>query len=204
MGALCLANCGKKESADAVVLEVEAAKDALNTNEILSMLKQNADLVTTEVSIRKIGIYDSSKHDKFSWTKLSSWKIGDRKCIVPVEVTIKYGYDLRDMTTDNIKLTDDSTAIIIELPKAKIIDAGYNLMIDEGTVVSLSTGMRDKIGHEVEEEIRKKGYEAVMKEDIMSMVATDVEQNAKTVFASIVKNAGIKDIEVVVITKKSK
>lgn len=204
MGAFCLADCSKKESTEAVALEVEAAKDALNTNEILSMLKQNADLVTTEVSIRKIGIYDSSKHDKFSWTKLSSWKIGDRKCIVPVEVTIKYGYDLRDMTTDNIKLTDDSTAIIIELPKAKIIDAGYNLMIDEGSVVSLSTGMRDKIGHEVEEEIRKKSYEAVMKEDIMSMVAIDVEQNAKTVFESIVKNAGIKDVDIVVITKKSR
>lgn len=202
MGALCLANCGKKEAAEGVALEVEAAKDALNTNEILSMLKQNADLVTTEVSIRKIGIYDSSKHEKFSWTKLSSWKVGDRKCIVPVEVTIKYGYDLRDLTTDNIKLTDDSTAVIIELPKAKIIDAGYNLMIDEGSVVSLSTGLRDKIGHEVEEAIRKKGYEAVMKEDVMSMVANDVEQNAKTVFESIVRNAGIKDVEVVVITKK--
>lgn len=202
MGAFCLANCGKKEAAEGVALEVEAAKDALNTNEILSMLKQNADLVTTEVSIRKIGIYDSSKHEKFSWTKLSSWKVGDRKCIVPVEVTIKYGYDLRDLTTDNIKLTDDSTAVIIELPKAKIIDAGYNLMIDEGSVVSLSTGLRDKIGHEVEEAIRKKGYEAVMKEDVMSMVANDVEQNAKTVFESIVRNAGIKDVEVVVITKK--
>lgn len=202
MGVFCLANCGKKEAAEGVALEVEAAKDALNTNEILSMLKQNADLVTTEVSIRKIGIYDSSKHEKFSWTKLSSWKVGDRKCIVPVEVTIKYGYDLRDLTTDNIKLTDDSTAVIIELPKAKIIDAGYNLMIDEGSVVSLSTGLRDKIGHEVEEAIRKKGYEAVMKEDVMSMVANDVEQNAKTVFESIVRNAGIKDVEVVVITKK--
>lgn len=202
MGSFCLANCGKKEAAEGVALEVEAAKDALNTNEILSMLKQNADLVTTEVSIRKIGIYDSSKHEKFSWTKFSSWKVGDRKCIVPVEVTIKYGYDLRDLTTDNIKLTDDSTAIIIELPKAKIIDAGYNLMIDEGSVVSLSTGLRDKIGHEVEEAIRKKGYEAVMKEDVMSMVANDVEQNAKTVFESIVRNAGIKDVEVVVITKK--
>ena len=32
---------------------------------ILSRIKQKADLVTTEVKVRKLAIYDSSKHEKF-------------------------------------------------------------------------------------------------------------------------------------------
>lgn len=199
---MLVANCGKSSPSEEE-LKAEAAKRAMDTNSLLSKLKQNADLVTTEVTVRKIGIYDSSKSEKFSWRKPGSWKVGERKCIVPVEVKIKFGYDLREMTTDNIKLTDDSTAIVIILPEPKIIDAGYNLMIDDGSVVSLSTGLRDKVGHEVVEELRKKAYDSVMKEDIASLVGDDVEKNAKAVFEGIVKSAGIENVSIIVTPKKS-
>lgn len=173
-----------------------------DTKTILSSLKQNADLVTTEVTIRKICIYDTSKEEKFVLTDINTWKYGDRMCIVPVEVKIKYGYDLRDLSIDKIKLTDDSTAVIIELPKAKIVDAGYNIMIDEESMVSISTGLRDIIGHEMEEKIRQKGYESVMKEDIEQLVGNDIEMNAKSVFESIVRSLGYKDVAVYVKTDK--
>ena len=58
---------------------------------ILSRIKQKADLVTTEVKVRKLAIYDSSKHEKFELKDPRTWKYGERKCIVPVDVTIKYG-----------------------------------------------------------------------------------------------------------------
>ena len=94
---------------------------------ILSTIKQEADLVVTEVTIRKIAYYDSSLHERVSITDPSTWKYGDRKCIVPVEVKIKYGYDLREMTLENVKVNDSLHIIEVTLPEAKIIDCkGHN------------------------------------------------------------------------------
>ncbi len=196
----CNGNSGEQDSLS--LLEKDHALPSTQT--VLSQLKQNADLVTTEVKIRKIVKYDSSKHESISVFNPNTWKYGERKCIVPVEITIEYGYDLRDMTIDNIKLTDDSTAIVIELPKPKVINAGYNMNIDEGSVISISTGLRDKVGHELEEELRRKGYEAVMKEDLSSYVQDDVEKNAKTVFESLVKALGYKDVRIITSADYSK
>lgn len=193
--------CNSKQES-AIEKSIKEEYSLPDTKTILSSLKQNADLVTTEVTIRKICIYDTSKEEKFVLTDINTWKYGDRMCIVPVEVKIKYGYDLRDLSIDKIKLTDDSTAVIIELPKAKIVDAGYNIMIDEESMVSISTGLRDIIGHEMEEKIRQKGYESVMKEDIEKLVGNDIEMNAKSVFESIMRSLGYKDVAVYVKTDK--
>ena len=169
---------------------------------ILSRIKQKADLVTTEVKVRKLAIYDSSKHEKFELKDPRTWKYGERKCIVPVDVTIKYGYDLRDLTTDDVKLTDDSTAIVILLPEPKVIDAGYEAKVDENAVVRMSSGLRDKISHEEVDRLMEMTYQAVMKEDFSKMVGNDLENNAKVVFTSIVKSAGIKNVEVIVVSKE--
>lgn len=169
---------------------------------VLSSIKQKADLVTTEVKVRKLAIYDSSKHEKFELKDPRTWKYGERKCIVPVDVTIKYGYDLRDLTTDDVKLTDDSTAIVILLPEPKVIDAGYEAKVDENAVVRMSSGLRDKISHEEVDRLMEMTYQAVMKEDFSKLVGNDLENNAKVVFTSIVKSAGIKNVEVIVVSKK--
>lgn len=192
--------CSDNVKADSDIMESEYKLP--DTRTILSTIKKQADLVTTEVNVRKICIYNSNKQEKFIWVDPRTWKYGDRMCIVPIDVKIKYGYDLREMTVDNIKLSDDSTAVLIELPKAKIVDAGYNLNVEQESVVSISTGMRDKIGHELEEEIRRKGYEEVMKEDIEKLIGNDVEANAKSVFESILRGMGYKDVAIMVISKK--
>lgn len=165
---------------------------------ILSGIKQKADLVTTEVRVRKLAIYDSSKHERFELKDPRTWKYGERKCIVPVDVTIKYGYDLRDLTVDDVKLTDDSTAVVILLPEPKVIDAGYEAKVDEKKVVKMSSGLRDKISHEEVDELMERVYKEVMKEDYTELIDKDLEHNAKTLFASIVKSAGMKNVEVVV------
>jgi hypothetical protein len=165
---------------------------------ILSRIRQKADLVTTEVRVRKLAIYDSSKHEKFELKDPRTWKYGERKCIVPVDVTIKYGYDLRDLTIDDVKLTDDSTAVVILLPEPKVIDSGYEAKVEEGQVVRMSSGMRDRISHEEVDQLMEQAYRAVMKEDFSEMVERDIEQNAKVVFEAIVKGIGMKNVEVVV------
>lgn len=175
---------------------IEAAHVLPGSSEILTQLKQCADIATTEVKIRKIAIYDSNSQEHFKWTSPNTWKYGERKCIIPIEVTIKYGYDLNELTIDDIKLTDDSTAVVVYLPKAKIIDAGYNTEIDRASVTSISTGMRDKIGHQLEEEIRRKGYEAVLKEDLSGAIGKDIERNAKTLFESLIKSLGWENVQI--------
>lgn len=169
---------------------------------ILSSIKQKADLVTTEVKVRKLAIYDSTSHEKFVLKDPRTWKYGERKCIVPVEVTIKYGYDLRDLTIDDVKLTDDSTAVVILLPRPKVIDSGYEAEVEEGSVVRMSSGLRDKISHEEVDKLMVQTYQAVMKEDFSEMVGKDIEHNAKVVFESIVKSLGMKNMDVIVVRKE--
>lgn len=195
-------SCQREEEPDVVYDSVEATHSLPGTTEILSQLKQCSDLATTEVRIRKIAIYDSSKNEHFSWTSPSTWKYGERKCIIPIEVKIKYGYDLSELTLDNIQLTDDSTAVVVILPKPKIIDAGYNAEIDRASVTSISTGLRDKIGHQLEEEIRRKGYEAVLKEDLSGAIGKDIENNVKSIFESLIKSLGWENVQVYTTNKK--
>lgn len=169
---------------------------------ILSRIKQKADLVTTEVRVRKLAIYDSSKHEKFELKDPRTWKYGERKCIVPVDVTIKYGYDLRDLTVDDVKLTDDSTAVVILLPEPKVIDSGYEAKVEEDAVVRMSSGFRDKIGHEEVDKLMEQTYRAVMEQDFSGMVSQDIENNAKVVFEGIVKGLGMKNVDVIVHRKE--
>ena len=197
----CCSN-NKTNSTDVINDSIESKYRIDRRYQILSQLQQSADIVTTEVKIRKIAIYDSSKNEHFRWTDPSTWKIGEQKSVIPVEVTIKYGYDLREISVEDIKIADDSMAVAIFLPKPKIIDAGYNAKIDEGSITNISTGLRSKIGHEMQEEIRRKGYESVLKEDISSIVGSEVENNAKTLFESIIRSMGWEDVQILTFSKK--
>lgn len=177
--------------------EVEAAVPT--AADILGLLKEETDLVTTEVKISKLAIYDTSKSEHFRFTDISTWKYGDRKCIIPVEITVKYGYNLKELSVNDVKISDDSTAVYVMLPKPKIIDSGYNLYYDRKQVVAISTGLRSSIGHETEEELRKKAYDQVIKkgDDIKRNVEADVEKNAIVLVEAMVKSLGFKDVTVV-------
>lgn len=164
---------------------------------ILSTIKQEADLVVTEVTIRKIAYYDSSLHERVSITDPSTWKYGDRKCIVPVEIKIKYGYDLREMTLENVKVNDSLHIIEVTLPEAKIIDSGYDSNVDYDKVVCISTGLRDDVGHETIEKIRTQAYEAVMKEDFQELVGHEIRNNAQTLLNSLALSLGFEGCTII-------
>ena len=157
---------------------------------ILSTIKQEADLVVTEVTIRKVAYYDSSLHEHISITDPSTWKYGDRKCIVPVEVKIKYGYDLRDLTLENVKVNDSLRILEVTLPQPKIIDSGYEASVDYDKVVCISTGLRDQVGHETIENIRTQAYKAVMKEGFQELVGHEIRNNAQTLLNSLAVSLG--------------
>ena len=181
------------------VAQPEESTPVPTSADILGLLKEETDLVTTEVKISKLAIYDTSKSEPFRFTDISTWKYGDRKCIIPVEITVKYGYNLKELSVNDVKISDDSTSVYVMLPKPKIIDSGYNLYYDRKQVVAISTGLRSSIGHETEEELRKKAYDQVIKkgDDIKRNVESDIEKNAVTLVESMVKSLGFKDVTVV-------
>ena len=180
----------------AIVLTNKKVPDPPSVATILSTIQQEADLVTTELTIRKIAYYDSSQHEQILLSDPSTWKYGERKCIVPVEVKIKYGYDLRDMTLDNVKVNDSLRIIEVTLPQPKIIDSGYNTAVDYDKVVCISTGLRDQVGHETIEKIRQQAYEAVMKDDFQELAGTEIRHNAQTLLNSLAISMGFEGCEV--------
>ena len=180
----------------AIVLTNKKVPDPPSVATILSTIQQEADLVTTELTIRKIAYYDSSQHEQILLSDPSTWKYGERKCIVPVEVKIKYGYDLRDMTLDNVKVNDTLRVIEVTLPQPKIIDSGFNSTVDYDRVVCIATGLRDKVGHETIEKIRQQAYEAVMKDDFQELAGTEIRHNAQTLLNSLAISMGFEGCEV--------
>lgn len=182
--------------------EADETADRRIESAIVADIQQRADLVTTEVRVRKLAIYDSNQHERLQLTDPRTWKYGERKCVVPVEVNIKYGYDLSQVGVDDVKLTDDSTAVVILLPPVKVIDSGYQTQVHEQEVVKMSSGLRDPIGHEEVEKMMKQAYETVMKEDYTPLIANDLENNARTLFTSLVKSLGLPNTEVVIHRKE--
>lgn len=164
---------------------------------LFSAIQQEADIVTTEVTIRKIAIFNSEKNEKISLRDPATWKIGSRKCIVPVDVTIKYGYDVRDIKIESIRIDDSSKIVHIKLPKAKVIDSSYSPDDNPDNIICISTGLRSAVGHEIIESVSKKAYDEIMKKKEFTEIAEkDVRNNVKMVFGSIAKSLGYKDIEI--------
>ena len=136
------------------------------------------------------------RSERFSWLRPSTWKYGEQKCIVPVEVTLKYGYDLRQLTISDIHTSTDSSLVIVRLPQPKVIDAGYNTYIDESEIVRMSTGLRSEVGHELIEDIRHKAYESVLAEDLTDLVGDDIERNTQTLLVSLLQALGYEHVVV--------
>ena len=167
-----------------------------DTSRILSVIQQKADIVSTELTVRKIAIYDSGKHEKISISDPSTWKYGERKCIVPVTVTIRYGYDLRDLSLESIRVDDSTRIVHVLLPEPKVIDSGYATATEDDQVVRISTGLRTPVGHETVETIRREAYQSVMKEDFEELIGNDIRYNARTMLGSLVRSLGYAGVEI--------
>lgn len=190
--AVVLGFCACEEGGNG--LRTDKGRTAADGESLIASLQQRADIATTELTVRKIAVYDTSKSEPFTWTDPNTWKYGDRMCIIPVEVKIRYGYDLRELTVKDIETDAGHSTVVVHLPRPKVVDAGYNLYIDKGSVVKISTGLRTEVGHALEEEIRKKGYEAVMQEDFGELVGEELENNTRTLFTSMLQAMGWKNV----------
>lgn len=191
LGLISCKDKGNEEEA----LEGERLPD---TGTVLSRMKQSADLVTTELTLRKLAVYDTSESETFIWTDPKTWKYGERRCIVPVTVRIKYGYDLREVSLYDLQTVDSTASISVRLPKPKVIDAGYDAEINEDEIIKMSSGFRSPISHELVDKIRKRTYDAVLEEDFSKTFGNEIEQNAQVVLASVLQNMGWKNVTITV------
>ena len=73
--------CGNDEEKQEAETEKTEVQTIPTKEQVLGEIKTSGDLVTTELKIRKIALYDTSKSEKFSITDIKTWKYGDRKVL---------------------------------------------------------------------------------------------------------------------------
>ena len=158
--------------------------------EILGMLQAQSQIASTEVTIRKMGVYDSGT--QIASLNPTKWKLGKRVCVIPVDVTIRYGIDLNELKESDIEFIGKDS-LRIRLPKAKIIDKSYNPVTDQNEIVTLSTGLRDKVGETTIQKIKTMAFEDVVNQDkeLQAQLADELTHNTETVFTSLLNAIGL-------------
>jgi hypothetical protein len=159
-------------------------------SEILGMLQAQSQIASTDVTIRKMGVYDSGT--QIATLNPTNWKLGKRICVVPVDVTIRYGIDLNELKESDIEFIGKDS-LRIRLPKAKIIDKSYNPVTDQNEIVTLSTGLRDKVGETTIQKIKTMAFEDVVNQDkeLQAQLADELTHNTETVFTSLLNAIGL-------------
>lgn len=160
------------------------------TSEILGVLQAQSQIATTEVTIRKMGVYDSET--QIASLNPAKWKLGKRLAVIPVDVTIRYGIDLNEMKENDITFVGEDS-VQIRLPKPKIIDKSYNPVSNQDEIITLSTGLRDKVGETTIQQIKKMAFEEVVDQDerFRQQLADELTHNTEAVFTSLLNAIGL-------------
>jgi len=155
-------------------------------NEILGVLQEQSQIATTEVTIRKMGVYDSET--QIASLNPAKWKLGRRLAVIPVDVTIRYGIDLTEMKEEDLQFVGEDT-IQIRLPKPKIIDKSFYPVTNQDEIVTLSTGLRDKVGETTIQQIKTMAFEEVVNQDeqLRKQLADELTHNTEAVFTSLLE-----------------
>lgn len=179
----------------AVVLwpEKHQEKPLPQKDEIIGILQSQSQIATTEVSIRKMGIYDSET--KIATLNPTKWRLGKRMAVIPVDVTIRYGIDLNELKESDLTFIGEDT-LQIRLPKPKIIDKSYNPVTNQDEIVTLSTGLRDKVGETTIQKIKTMAFEEVVNQDkdLQAQLSKELTQNTEAVFTSLLTAIGLQPV----------
>ena len=155
-------------------------KEMPQKSEILGVLQAQSQIATTEVTIRKMGVYDSETH--IASLNPSKWKLGKRLAVIPVDVTIRYGIDLNELKESDITFVGGDS-VQIRLPKPKIIDKSYNPVTNSDEIVTLSTGLRDKVGETTIQQIKSMAFEDVLNQEkeLQQQLANELTHNTEAI-----------------------
>lgn len=170
--------------------KLENGPTAPDKNEILGILQAQSQIATTEVTIRKMGIYDSET--QIASMNPAKWKLGKRMAVVPVDVTIRYGIDLNELKESDITFIGKDS-VQIRLPEPKIIDKSFNPITNPNEIVTLSTGLRDKVGETTIQQIKNMAFEDVINQEkeLQKQLSEELTHNTETVFTSLLTAIGL-------------
>jgi len=170
--------------------KLENGPTSPDKNEILGILQAQSQIATTEVTIRKMGIYDSET--QIASMNPAKWKLGKRMAVVPVDVTIRYGIDLNELKESDITFIGKDS-VQIRLPKPKIIDKSFNPITNPNEIVTLSTGLRDKVGETTIQQIKNMAFEEVINQDkeFQAKLSDELSHNTEAVFTSLLEAVGL-------------
>ena len=171
-------------------MKQQERKKLPQTSEILGVLQAQQQIATTEVTIRKMGVYDSET--QIASLNPAKWKLGKRLAVIPVDVTIRYGIDLSEMKESDLEFVGEDS-IRIKLPKPKIIDKSFNPVTNQSEIVTLSTGLRDKVGETTIQQIKSMAFEEVINQDeqLRKQLADELTHNTEAVFTSLLNAIGL-------------
>jgi hypothetical protein len=166
----------------------QMAEKEKNRSEILGAFQKSARVATTEVKLKRIAVYDSDTD--FSSLNPANWKLGRRACILPVEMTVKYGIDLNKMRSDDI-VVDSARVVRVRLPRPEIISYDVDPRINRDDVVTITSLLRADVGEPTLQ--RVKGLcvdEMIADTTIFSKLSADIESNTQRVMGAIVRGMG--------------
>jgi len=159
-------------------------------DEIIGVLQAQSQIASTEVTIRKMAIYDSET--QFASLNPTKWRLGKRMAVIPVDVTIRYGIDLNELKESDLTFIGEDS-LQIKLPKPKVIDKSYNPVTNQDEIVTLSTGLRDKVGETTIQQIKNMAFDDVINQekDIQQQLSTELTHNTELVFTSLLTAIGL-------------
>lgn len=165
-------------------------KKSPTASEIVGLLQEQSQLASTEVTIRKMGVYNSET--QLVTLNPSKWKLGNRLCVIPVDVKIRYGINLTELSEKDIHIIGNDT-VEIRLPKARIIDKSFVPYTNKDEIVVISTGLRDNVGETTIQKIKTMAFEEVIKQDkdIQEQLSKQLTHNTETVFTSMLEAIGL-------------
>ena len=160
--------------------------------EVLGLFQSKAQLATTEVTLRRMGIYDSET--RLATINPANWRLGRRACIMPVDMTIKYGIDMRKLTGADIVI-DTSNVVKVRLPEPEVIDFHVEMRTDRREVVTMSGWLRDEVGEQTMQIIKNKVVEEVMADStLFNSLRGEITGNTRSIFRSMLQQMGLKPV----------
>lgn len=167
----------------------ELLQKKTDKQEILGLFQTKAQLATTEVKLRRMGIYDSET--SLATINPANWKLGRRACIMPVDITIKYGIDMQKMKISDIIL-DTANIVTIRLPEPEIIDRHVEMRTDRRELVTMSGWLRDEVGEQTIQTIKNKVVEQVLADTtLLNTLRSEILANTRTLFRSMLLQMGL-------------
>ena len=159
-------------------------------SDVLGVFQSRAQVATSEVQLRRMGIYDSET--RISTINPSNWKIGRRACIMPVDITIKYGIDMRKLKAEDIAM--DTTGVVrVKLPEPELIDYHVDLRTDRREVVTMSGWLRDEVGEQTIQSIKNKVVSEVLADStLFATLSGEIVGNTHALFRSMLMQMGLK------------